>query len=70
MPKSRKGSVAQQSEQYLKTFLDILGKLEHTGPTNSDPDQPEDEEGELRHWADLREYQLKFIQQGGVLGLS
>ena len=45
-------------------------KLERVSPANSEPDQPEDEETELRHWADLREYQLKFVQQGGLAGMS
>ena len=70
VPKERKGSVAQQAEQYLKAFLDILLKLERVSPAHSDPENPEDEEAELRHWADLREYQMKFAQQGGILGLS
>ena len=45
-------------------------RLERVSPANSDPEQAEDEEGELRAWADLREYQLKFAREGGVLGLS
>jgi hypothetical protein len=28
----------------------------------------EDEEEELRNWADLREYQMRFAQSGGFLG--
>lgn len=62
--------MAQQAEQYLAAFLDILIKLERVSPANSDPDQPEDEDAELRHWADLREYQVKFAEQGGILGLG
>jgi hypothetical protein len=45
-------------------------RLERVSPSNSDTDQPEDDEQGLRNWADLREYQMKFAQQGGVLGLS
>ncbi|TPX12608.1 uncharacterized protein E0L32_000785 [Thyridium curvatum] len=30
---------------------------------------PEDEDQELRHWADLREFQVKFAQSGGFLGI-
>jgi len=48
-------------------------KLERVSPANSHADDSsdlEDEEAELRSWADLREYQLKFTQQGGFLGLS
>lgn len=69
VPKQRKGSVAQQAEQYLAAFLDILMKLERAGPAHNDPERPEDEEAELRQWADLREYQMKFAQQGGILGM-
>lgn len=70
VPKSRKGSVAQQADQYLAAFLDILVKLERVSPENSDPDQPEDEDAELRHWADLREYQHQFAAQGGLYSLG
>lgn len=70
VPKSRKGVVAQQAEQYLAAFLDILVKLERVNPGHEDPHNPDDEEAESRHWADLREYQLKFAQQGGLSGLG
>lgn len=70
VPKSRKGAVAQQAEQYLAAFLDILIKLERVNPGHDDPHNPDDEEAELRHWADLREYQLKFAQQGGLSSLG
>ena len=70
VPKSRKGSVAQQAEQYLAAFLDILVRLERVGSVTSDADELDDEDSELRHWADLREYQVKFAQQGGLLGLG
>lgn len=62
----RKGPVAMKSEQALSQLIDILTKLEKTGPAAAsraaDPNQmtAEDEEEELRHWADLREYQLRF----------
>lgn len=70
MPDQRKGQVALQAQEYLAAFLDILVKLERVSPANSDPDHPEDEDAQLRHWADLRDYQMKFAQQGGLLGLS
>jgi hypothetical protein len=70
MPEQRKGQLAIQAQEYLHVFLNILMKLERVSPANSDPDTPEDESAELRHWADLREYQLKFAQQGGLLGFS
>ena len=60
-------------QQYLAAFLKILMRLERVSPANStadDSSDPEDEDAELRNWADLREYQLKFTQQGGLLGLS
>ncbi|WPH00091.1 Hypothetical protein R9X50_00291400 [Acrodontium crateriforme] len=69
-PDQRKGQVALQAQQYLAEFLKILVKLERVSPANSANDQPEDEEAELRHWVDLREYQLKFAQQGGLFGMS
>lgn len=70
MPEQRKGQLAIQAQEYLHVFLNILMKLERVSPANSDPDAPEDEASELRHWADLREYQMKFAQQGGLLGFS
>ncbi|KXT02383.1 hypothetical protein AC578_237 [Pseudocercospora eumusae] len=70
-PDQRKGQLAIQAQEYLSAFLKILMKLERVSPANSDSnDQPEDEDAELRTWADLREYQMKFAQQGGLLGLS
>ena len=69
-PDQRKGELATEAQDYLSEFLKILVRLERVSPANSDPDQPDDEEAELRTWADLREYQLKFAQQGGLLGLS
>jgi hypothetical protein len=66
---SRKGPVAIQSEDYLTQFLQILMKLERVSPGGrSDPgDGIVDEEEELRTWADLREYQMRFIQAGGFM---
>ncbi len=69
-PDHRKGQITSEAQEYLNAFLKILMKLERVSPNNSDTDQPEDDETELRSWADLREYQMKFAQQGGVLGLS
>ncbi|KAG2161171.1 MAG: Alpha/beta-hydrolase [Aureobasidium pullulans] len=70
VPKSRKGQVAQQAEQYLAAFLEILVKLERVDAGHDDPHNGNPEEAELRHWADLREYQLKFAQQGGLSSLG
>lgn len=70
VPEQRRGQLATQAQDYLTAFLKILMRLERVSPANSDLDQPEDEEAELRSWADLRELQMKFAQQGGLLGLS
>lgn len=70
LPDQRKGQLAIQAQEYLSAFLNILMKLERVSPAHSDPEQPEDESAELRHWADLREYQMKFAQQGGLLGFT
>lgn len=71
----RKGPLAIKSEEALSQLIEILMKLEKTGPAggdtkNGDPNQmtAEDEEAELRHWADLREYQLRFAAAGGFSG--
>jgi hypothetical protein len=70
VPKERKGSVALQHQDYLYKFLDILSKLERVSPEASDPSVSVDEETELRLWADLRDHQLKFQEQGGVYGFA
>jgi hypothetical protein len=71
VPKERRGSVALQHQDYLYRFLDILSKLERVSPETSDPmSSTVDEETELRLWADLRDHQLKFQEQGGVYGFS
>jgi hypothetical protein len=55
----------------LYKFLEILSKLERSSPETSDTANTiVDEETELRLWADLREHQLKFQEQGGVYGFS
>jgi hypothetical protein len=70
VPKERRGSVAVQHQDYLYKFLDILSKLERVSPEASDPSDALDEESELRLWADLRDHQLRFQEQGGVYGFS
>ena len=69
-PDRRKGQLALEAQEYLSAFLKILMRLERVSPANSENGQPQDEEAELRSWADLREYQMKFAQQGGLLGLT
>jgi hypothetical protein len=74
VPKERRGSVALQHQDYLYKFLDILSKLERVSPDLSDQNGQGnvavDEESELRAWADLRDYQLKFQESGGIYGFS
>ena len=72
----RKGPFAMKSEEALSQLINILMKLEKTGPSGGNgmeaADQShmttQDEEEELRHWADLREYQLRFAAHGGFAG--
>ncbi|KAK0713496.1 hypothetical protein B0T26DRAFT_833070 [Lasiosphaeria miniovina] len=67
----RKGPVAVKAEEPLSRFVDILMRLEKTGPGNlvagGGTMTPQDEEQELRNWADLREHQIRFYQGGGYL---
>ncbi|KAF2711697.1 hypothetical protein K504DRAFT_480645 [Pleomassaria siparia CBS 279.74] len=73
IPKEHRGSTTLEHQDYLYKFLDVLSKLERVSAAGSDPSSnggPVDEEEELRHWADLREYQLKFQERGGIYGFS
>ena len=80
VPDNRKGQLALRAQEYLAAFLKILMKLERVSPSSNSGDSSDggggggedvdNEEAELRHWADLREYQLKFAQQGGLIGMS
>lgn len=64
----RKDRHELRNEEYLKAFLEILTKLEKTGtgvdasngPTIGGQMTAEDEEQELRNWADLREQQQRL----------
>ncbi|CAN8105068.1 unnamed protein product [Discula destructiva] len=67
----RKGPHELRNEEYLKAFLEILAKLEKTGTGAAPADvsgpvagqmTAEDEEQELRNWADLREQQQRFTR--------
>jgi len=69
-PRNRKGPLALKAEEYLGRFLDVLMKLERVSPAACRSDSGgvvEDEEEELRNWADLREYQTRFVHSGGFL---
>jgi hypothetical protein len=61
--------LAIKSEEYLGKFLDVLLRLERVTPAKKSDagDVGDDEEEELRSWADLRENQMKFARAGGFL---
>lgn len=69
-PVDRKGRYELQNEEYLRVFLEILTRLEKTGTgTTLTPGgqasgimTPDDEEQELRNWADLREQQQRMAR--------
>ncbi|POS71739.1 hypothetical protein DHEL01_v209862 [Diaporthe helianthi] len=69
-PDDRKRSYELQNEEYLRVFLEILTRLEKTGTGAApSPGGPaggtmtcEDEEQELRSWADLREQQERMAR--------
>lgn len=65
IPRNRKSPLALRSEEYLAHFMAVLMKLERVSPTKSGGAIWEDEEEELRNWADLREFQQKFLSGGG-----
>ncbi|KAF2743906.1 hypothetical protein M011DRAFT_471031 [Sporormia fimetaria CBS 119925] len=74
------GYVAQQNQHYLQRFLEVLSRLERISPEGGMAGLGgngmgqglgmggPDEDDELRVWADLRECQLRFQEQGGVYG--
>lgn len=65
----RKGPVAMRAEDDLNRFIEILVKLENSGTAAATGSMgPQDEEEELRNWASLREYQMRFVSSRGFLG--
>lgn len=65
-PRSHMGSLAVRADSYLRAFLDVLMKLERIAPAN-ELSPEEDEEAQLRHWANMTEYQQRFTRAGGYL---
>lgn len=73
----RKGPLAVKAEELLSRFVDILMRLEKTGPGSGGSQvgvrasdfnmTPQDEEEELRSWTDFREHQMRFYQNGGFM---
>ena len=62
-PRTSKGNLASKADEYFDTFLGFLTKLEGGESRRDGPE--EDEEAQLRHWANLKEYQARFHQSGG-----
>lgn len=65
----RKGPLALKADEYLGKFVDILMKLEKSSTVASNEPATmtaQDEDEELRHWANLRDYQLQFAQNNLV----
>ncbi|KAL3961030.1 hypothetical protein ACCO45_006147 [Purpureocillium lilacinum] len=60
----RKGSFAAKAEEALSQLIDDgpRGESRAADPSNM---TVEDEDEELRHWAELRDYQLRFAANGG-----
>ncbi|KOS23364.1 hypothetical protein ESCO_006574 [Escovopsis weberi] len=70
----RKGPLAMKSEEALAQLIGVLAKLEKAGPAGDprahDPSQmtAHEEDDELQAWAELREFQLRFVTSGGFNG--
>lgn len=72
----RKGPVAVNAQESLSKFVEVLLRLERIPPGDHGNGgvgnlvgAGQDEEQELRSWADLRENQFRFLQGGGFMGL-
>lgn len=69
-PHERRPPLPVRAREYLRTFMSTMERLERISPANGASDEHDEEEAELRAWADLREYQLDFARKGGLLGVS
>ncbi len=71
-PPPRKGTLALRAEDHLRSFVGVLMKLERGdllgGGEGGDGDGDEDARI-LRCWKEMRGYQARFVQGGGVGGL-
>ena len=71
VPPTRKSQLAQRVDAYLVTFMSVLMKLEHVSSDGQGREgvagSEEDEDMELRAWADLRDAQSRFMNAGGFL---
>ena len=66
----RKGPLAVKAQEPLNRFLDIMVQLEKSGTgeiTVTDSSMNNQEEEELRSWAELRDHQMRFFQNGGFI---
>ena len=57
-----------RAQEYLRAFLNVLERLENAVPPNQTPSS-EDEEAQLKQWADLRGEQERFARSGGWISL-
>lgn len=55
-----------KAEEYLESFLTILARLENVVPPNENPSE-QDEDAQLREWADLRSEQERLARAGGFM---
>ena len=57
MPRTITSRWTQESDFQLEEFFNILVKLERLGPTNSEPDNPEDEGARFSAWDEYKDLQ-------------
>lgn len=68
-PQNRKGPLALKAEDYLRGFSEILLKLERVDPQlgglQMSEGSEDDDEIQSRLWAEMSQYQERFVQEGG-----